>query len=99
MRVAGYSFFLLNNVFTSHWGFQKSSSRPSWRLKQTEINRRKFAKFRQEVNGGLGLFCFQTIQTLHGRYQPAIRSSLTVDSLYSEQENVNEITILFLFNI
>ena len=33
MWAAGYSFFLLNNIFTSHWGFQKSSSRPSWRKK------------------------------------------------------------------
>ena len=49
MRVAGYSFFLLNNVFTSHWGFQKSSSRPSWRLKQTGLNSLKFPKFRKEV--------------------------------------------------
>ena len=49
MWAAGYSFFLLNNVFTSHWGFQKSSSRPSWRLKQTGLNSLKFPKFRKEV--------------------------------------------------
>ena len=49
MWVAGYSFLLLNNLFTSHWGFQKSSSRPSWRLTQTGFNSLKFVKFRQEV--------------------------------------------------
>ena len=49
MWVAGYSFLLLNNVFTSHWGFQKSSSRPSWRLKQTGFNSHKFVQFRKEV--------------------------------------------------
>ena len=52
MWAAGYCFFLLNNVFTSHWGFQKSSSRPSWRLKQTELNSLKFGKFQKEVNKG-----------------------------------------------
>merc|ERR1711974_160740 len=31
MYVAGYSFYLLNNVFTSHWGFQTYSTRPVWR--------------------------------------------------------------------
>ena len=49
MWVAGYSFFLLNNLFTSHWGFQKSSSRPSYRRTQTEFNKGNFAKFRKEV--------------------------------------------------
>ena len=49
MWAAGYNFFLLNNVFTSHWGFQRSSSRPPWRIKQTESNSFKFAKFCEEV--------------------------------------------------
>ena len=49
MWAAGYSFFLLNNVFTCHWGFQKSTSRPPWRIKQTESNSFKFAKFCEEV--------------------------------------------------
>ena len=52
MWVAGYSFLLLNNLFTSHWGFQKSSSRPSYRRTQTEINKGNFAKFRKEVKTG-----------------------------------------------
>ena len=50
MWAAGYSFFLLNNIFTSHWGFQKKSSRPKWRSKQTKVNKQKFVKFRKEVN-------------------------------------------------
>ena len=49
MWVAGYSFFLLNNLFSSHWGFQKSSSRPSWRWKQSAKNSRRFDMFRKEV--------------------------------------------------
>ena len=50
MWAAGYSFFLLNNVFTSHWGFQKSSARPSWRWRESGVNSRKFDKFRKEVS-------------------------------------------------
>ena len=49
MWVARYSFFLLNNLFTSHWGFQKGSSRPSWRRTQSRKNSGKFGKFRKEV--------------------------------------------------
>ena len=68
---AGYSFFLLNNIFTSHWGFQKSSSRPSWRLKQTGFNSLKVVKFRQEVNARL-FVSLDSNYTSHCRYQPAI---------------------------
>ena len=71
MWAAGYSFLLLNNIFTSHWGFQKSSSRPSWRLKQTGFNSLKFVKFRQEVNARL-VISVDSNYTSHCRYQPAI---------------------------
>lgn len=50
MYVAGYSFYLLNNVFTSHWGFQNFSSRPPWRARQMEINNGKFDEFAKEVS-------------------------------------------------
>ena len=49
MYVAGYSFYLLNNIFTSHWGFQNFSSRPPWRAKQMEVNNGKFDEFAKEV--------------------------------------------------
>ena len=49
MYVAGYSFYLLNNVFTSHWGFQNFSSRPPWRARQMEANNAKFDEFAKEV--------------------------------------------------
>ena len=55
MWAAGYTFFLLNNIYTSHWGFQKSSSRPSWRMKQMSFNYLKFRKFKKEVK--LGISC------------------------------------------
>jgi len=50
MYVAGYSFYLLNNIFTSHWGFQNFSSRPPWRAKQMEVNNGKFDEFAKEVS-------------------------------------------------
>lgn len=49
MYVAGYSFYLLNNIFTSHWGFQQLKTRPSWRAKQMEENNAKFDEFAKEV--------------------------------------------------
>ena len=49
MYVAGYKFFLLNNVFTSHWGFLSLSSRPQWRYKQQWANNLKFKGFAEEV--------------------------------------------------
>ena len=63
MWVSGYRFLLLNNVFTSHWGFQKSSSRPSWRLKQTGLNSLKFDKFRQEVGWYFNVFKLYRVST------------------------------------
>ena len=65
MWVAGYSFFLLNNLFTSHWGFQKSSARPSWRWRESGVNSRRFAKFRKEVRRlGISLDSHSTDFTL-----------------------------------
>ena len=52
MYVAGYSFYLLNNIFTSHWGFQNFSSRPPWRARQMEVNNAKFDEFAKEVISG-----------------------------------------------
>merc|ERR1712032_1594331 len=50
MYVAGYSFHLLNNAFTSHWGFQSYSTRPVWRAKQMEENNGKFDEFAKELS-------------------------------------------------
>jgi len=49
MYVAGFKFHLLNNAFTSHWGFQSLKSRPSWRAKQQEENNARFDEFAREV--------------------------------------------------
>ena len=50
MFMAGFTFHLLDNVFTSHWGFQTSATRPSWRAKQIKKNDAKFDKFAKEVH-------------------------------------------------
>merc|ERR1711902_168285 len=50
MYVAGYSFHLLNNIFTSHWGFQSYSTRPVWSAKQMEENNGKFDEFAKELS-------------------------------------------------
>jgi len=50
MYVAGYSFNILNNAFTSHWGFQSISTRPAWRAHQQEVNNAKFDEFAKEVS-------------------------------------------------
>jgi len=49
MYVAGFKFHLLNNAFTSHWGFQSLKSRPAWRAKQQEENNARFDEFAREV--------------------------------------------------
>lgn len=42
MYVAGYSFQVLNNAFTSHRGFQTLKTRPAWRARQQEQNNARF---------------------------------------------------------
>ena len=54
MYVAGYEFFVLNNAFTSHWGFQSIRTRPKWRAKQQEENNAKFDEFAREVTARYG---------------------------------------------
>ena len=49
MYVAGYTFLVLNNAFTSHRGFQSVKSRPEWRARQQEDNNKKFDEFAKEV--------------------------------------------------
>ena len=51
MYVAGYSFNLLNNAFTNHWGFQSLKTRPDWRARQQEMNNARFDEFAKEVGG------------------------------------------------
>ena len=60
MYVAGYSFYLLNNAFTNHWGFQSLKTRPQWRARQQEQNNARFDEFAKEV-GFLILFLFSLI--------------------------------------
>ena len=50
MYVAGYEFLVLDNAFTSHWGFQYASSRPAWRAKQQMENNARFDDFAKELN-------------------------------------------------
>jgi len=50
MYVAGYTFYLLNNAFTNHWGFQSIKTRPEWRARQQERNNAKFDEFAKEVS-------------------------------------------------
>jgi hypothetical protein len=50
MYVAGYSFYLLNNAFTNHWGFQSLKTRPQWRARQQEQNNARFDEFAKEVS-------------------------------------------------
>jgi len=54
MYVAGYEFYLLNNVFTNHWGFQSLKSRANWRAKQQERNNAKFDEFAKELSAHYG---------------------------------------------
>ena len=49
MYVAGYTFYLLNNAFTNHWGFQSLKTRPEWRARQQEMNNARFDEFAKEV--------------------------------------------------
>merc|ERR1711981_551450 len=38
MYVANYSFYVLDNAFASHWGFQTLKDRPEWRARQQTRN-------------------------------------------------------------
>ncbi|XP_068240702.1 beta-1,4-glucuronyltransferase 1 isoform X2 [Palaemon carinicauda] len=49
MFVSGYSFHVLSPIFTLHWGMQVKRSRPAWREKQNNANRRLFEGFKREV--------------------------------------------------
>ena len=49
MYVAGYTFHLLNDAFTNHWGFQTIKTRPKWRARQQEANNKKFDEFAMEL--------------------------------------------------
>lgn len=49
MFVAGYQFQVLSPIFTCHWGLQTVKSRPSWRERQNDANRKVFEVFKREV--------------------------------------------------
>ena len=51
MYVAGYNFSVLSPVFTLHWGMQVKSSRPAWRERQNNLNRKLFDGFKRELYG------------------------------------------------
>ena len=54
MYVANYTFYVLDNVFASHWGFQTLSDRPEWRAKQQTRNNHKFDEFAKEISARYG---------------------------------------------
>lgn len=54
MYVAGFEFFVLNNAFTNHWGFQSSKTRPHFRAVQQTANNRKFEAFARELDARYG---------------------------------------------
>uniref|UniRef100_A0A182J4D2 Beta-1,4-glucuronyltransferase 1 n=1 Tax=Anopheles atroparvus TaxID=41427 RepID=A0A182J4D2_ANOAO len=49
MFVAGYQFQVLTPLFTVHWGLQNKKSRPAWRERQNNVNRKYFEVFKREV--------------------------------------------------
>lgn len=49
MFVAGYQFQVLSPLFTVHWGLQNKKSRPAWRERQNNVNRKYFEIFKREV--------------------------------------------------
>lgn len=49
MFVAGYQFQVLSPIFTCHWGLQNKKSRPAWRERQNNVNRKQFEVFKREV--------------------------------------------------
>ncbi|XP_053599810.1 beta-1,4-glucuronyltransferase 1 isoform X2 [Plodia interpunctella] len=49
MFLIGYQFKVLSPIFTIHWGLQGRKSRPLWREKQNEKNRKNFETFKREL--------------------------------------------------
>lgn len=49
MYVAGYQFHVLAPIFTCHWGLQNKKSRPAWRERQNNMNRKQFDVFKKEI--------------------------------------------------
>jgi N-acetyllactosaminide beta-1,3-N-acetylglucosaminyltransferase len=49
MYVAGYQFQVLSPIFSVHWGLQNKKSRPAWRERQNNVNRKYFEIFKREV--------------------------------------------------
>ncbi|XP_055313748.1 beta-1,4-glucuronyltransferase 1 isoform X2 [Sitodiplosis mosellana] len=49
MFVAGYQFHVLTPIFTCHWGLQNKKSRPAWRERQNNLNRKQFEVFKKEI--------------------------------------------------
>ena len=49
MFLKGYRFYLLDNAFNIHWGFQSSATHPLWRRNQIGTNIAKFHQFANEL--------------------------------------------------
>ncbi|XP_063530052.1 beta-1,4-glucuronyltransferase 1-like [Cydia strobilella] len=49
MFLIGYQFRVLSPIFTIHWGLQARRTRPLWREKQNEKNRKHFETFKREL--------------------------------------------------
>ena len=54
MFIAGYSFYVLNNAFLSHWGYSVKNSTPDWRVMQRKENELRFESFAREVSARYG---------------------------------------------
>ncbi|XP_059082616.1 beta-1,4-glucuronyltransferase 1-like [Tigriopus californicus] len=54
MYVSGYEFFVLNNAFTNHWGFQSIKTRPKYRALQQMKNNHLFDDFAKEITARYG---------------------------------------------
>ncbi|XP_023944209.1 beta-1,4-glucuronyltransferase 1 isoform X1 [Bicyclus anynana] len=49
MFLMGFQFKVLSPIFTIHWGLQARRTRPLWREKQNEKNRKHFETFKREL--------------------------------------------------
>ncbi|XP_032511691.1 beta-1,4-glucuronyltransferase 1 [Danaus plexippus] len=49
MFLIGYEFKVLSPIFTIHWGLQARRTRPLWREKQNQKNRKHFETFKREL--------------------------------------------------
>lgn len=49
MNAAGYRFLALAPIFSVHWGLHINMTYPRWRMKQIQVNYKKFQHFKREI--------------------------------------------------